>query len=155
MNKRIRKKKRKQKNRELCERYPFLIPRHIWTGDIMWNVPKSDWQYTPPYSFTELDCMPVGWRKAFGEQMCEEIREELIKANLLNKYRIAQIKEKFGGLRWYDDYGNTQIDKIIGKYEQMSERTCICCGRPVNGPIDNNGWIEPICDKCLEKISWT
>lgn len=45
---------------------------------------------------TELDAMPDGWRKAFGIQMCKEIKQELKKYNYLYKYRITQIKEKFG-----------------------------------------------------------
>lgn len=47
-------------------------------------------------SYTELDAMPDGWRKVFGIQMCKEIKQELKKYNYLYKYRITQIKEKFG-----------------------------------------------------------
>ena len=152
MNKRIKKKQIKMENKRLCKRYPFLIPRHIWTDDIIWDVPKSDWRYTQPYSWTELDCMPSGWRKAFGLQMCEEIREELIKFNYLDKYRITQIKEKYGELRWYD-FGapkDSKVWDIIEKYSEISTHTCICCGCPAE-IIDNRGWLEPICDSCLKR----
>ena len=47
-------------------------------------------------SYTELDAMDAGWRKAFGIQMCKEIKAELKKHKFLYKYRIVQIKEKFG-----------------------------------------------------------
>ena len=47
-------------------------------------------------SYTELDAMDAGWRKAFGIQMCKEIKAELKKHKFLYKYRITQIKEKFG-----------------------------------------------------------
>ena len=85
-------------NRKLIERFPFLMPRNRWTD----KVPEDF-----DYSYTELDSMPDGWRKAFGEQMCEEIREELVRANYLDQYRITQIKEKYGSLRWYD-FGCTE-----------------------------------------------
>ena len=62
-------------NRELIERYPFLMPRNCWTG----KIPEEF-----NYSYTELDAMPDGWRKAFGERMCEEIREALVEDNCLD-----------------------------------------------------------------------
>ena len=83
----------KESNQKLIERFPFLIPRNRWTGKI-----PEDYDY----SYTELDSMPDGWRKAFGEQMCEDIREELVRAEYLDQYRITQIKEKYGTLCWYD-----------------------------------------------------
>ena len=63
-------KMNKEYNKQLVEKYPFLLPRNRWTG----NVP-ADYDY----SYTELDAMPDGWRKAFGEQMGQEIAEELEK----------------------------------------------------------------------------
>lgn len=110
----------KESNQELIERFPFLIPRNRWTG----KVPEDY-----DYSYTELDSMPDGWRKAFGEQMCEDIREELVRAEYLDQYRITQIKEKYGTLCWYD-FGCTErmLRDIIPKYERLSARTCIRCG---------------------------
>jgi len=110
----------KESNQKLIERFPFLIPRNRWTG----KVPEDY-----DYSYTELDSMPDGWRKAFGEQMCEDIRDELVHAEYLNQYRISQIKEKYGTLCWYD-FGCTErmLRDIIPKYERLSARICIRCG---------------------------
>ena len=142
MNKRIKKKQANLKNKKLCKRYPFLAIRD-WKTDKLIG-----------YEFTYLDDMPNGWRKAFGIQMCEEIREVLIKGNYLNNYRIAQIKEKFGALRWYDegapDSIYREIQDIIYKYEEISECTCIWCGRPATKI--SLGWISPWCDNCADKI---
>lgn len=150
MNKRIKKKQKKMNNKKLCERYPFLIPHNRWTDKIGWD--KSN-KYTMPYCYTELDAMPNGWRKAFGIQMCEELREELIKFNYLKKYRIAQIKEKYGELRWYD-FGipkDSKIWDIIDKYTELSRHTCMICGKPAETTSDGY-WLETICDKCKNKI---
>ena len=129
-------------NRKLIERFPFLIPRNRWTD----KVPEDF-----DYSYTELDSMPDGWRKAFGGQMCEEIREELVRANYLDQYRITQIKEKYGSLRWYD-FGCTErmLCEIIPKYERLSARTCIRCGKPATNA--STIWISPYCDTCANKI---
>ena len=133
----------KESNQKLIERFPFLIPRNRWTG----KVPEDY-----DYSYTELDSMPDGWRKAFGEQMCEDIREELVCAEYLDQYRITQIKEKYGTLCWYD-FGGTErmLRDIIPKYEHLSARTCIRCGNPATKV--SIGWISPYCDTCAGKIS--
>ena len=109
-------------------------------------------------NFNELDDMPEGWRRAFGIQMCREIKQALKKTNFLYKYRITQIKEKFGDLRWYDNGSpNGVVNEIVDKYESLSARTCICCGRPAR--FITRGWISPYCENCLteegqKKADW-
>lgn len=83
-----------EENKALIVEFPFLLPRNRWTG----NVP-DDYDY----SYTELDDLPDGWRIAFGLQMCRELKEILVKGGGLDVYRITQIKEKNGTLRWYDN----------------------------------------------------
>lgn len=132
----------KETNKKLIERFPFLMPHNRWTDEV-----PEDFDY----SYTELDSMPDGWRKAFAEQMCEEIREELVRVDYLDKYRITQIKEKYGTLRWYD-FGCTErmLREIIPKYEQLSVKTCIKCGNPATKV--SAGWISPYCDACANEI---
>lgn len=100
-------------------------------------------------TYTELDAMEPGWRKAFGIQMCEEIKQALKKHNYLYKYRITQIKEKFGTLRWYDEGAPKEVHDIIDKYENLSWNTCCCCGKPATKIT--SGWISPYCDDCFPK----
>lgn len=99
--------------------------------------------------YTELDAMPKGWRKCFGIQMYKEIKASLKGHNYLKEYRITQIKEKFGGLRWYDAGAPEEVNKIIQKYEYISEKTCIVCGRPATKI--SRGWISPYCDDCYKR----
>ena len=128
-------------NRWLCYKYPWLIPHNRWTDE---EDPEYD------YSYTELDSMPNGWRRTFGEQMCEEIQKLLEEADWVDKYRILQIKEKFGSLRWYDssvpESIRERLDKVIQKYEEISARTCFICGAPATKI--SMSWICPWCDKC-------
>ena len=130
-------------NKNLCEKYPFLVPRNRFSGEVVENY---------DYSYTELDEMPDGWRKAFGEQICEEIQRELNKLPDKDRlsYRILQIKEKFGYLRWYTNWSTIGLDNIIRKYEQISERTCIKCGAAATKI--SNGWISPWCDECAKEV---
>ena len=129
-------------NKSLIEKYPWLYPRYEWSGEKV-----KDFDYT----WTELDAMPDGWREAFGELLCEEIQKELEKYNFVNEYSIAQIKEKFGGLRWYDNGvpSECKIHEIIENYSACSEYICISCGE-LDVPC-TDGWIIPVCKKCIKK----
>ena len=129
-------------NKELIEKYPFLICKNRWTGE-----PIDGYE-----DVTELEALPVGWKKAFGEQLCEEIQNELNKMDpvLASDYRILQIKEKYGSLCWYCNWDTDEISKIIRKYEKLSERTCVKCGAPATKI--SLGWISPWCDECAKEV---
>lgn len=133
---------------ELPKRKIKSLPWAIW-----FYVVKFVGDYIVPVfhcipTFTELDAMPYGWRKAFGIQMCEDIKAQLKKEHCLYKYRIMQIKDKWGGLRWYDLGSSKEIQKIIAKYESLSFNTCIDCGKPATKI--SSGWISPYCDDCYD-----
>ena len=147
----------KQKNRELCERYPFLIPWNRWSGKLITDCATGEDGYWPDdpeshpeydYEYTELDNMPDGWRKAFGEQMCEELRAALLQDGDLDRYKVVQCKEKYGTLRWYNNgtVVGSHVPDIEQKYERMSEHTCIVCGKPATRIT--LGWISPYCEDC-------
>lgn len=118
-----------------------------WPGNPE-EIPEYDYEYT------ELDNMPDGWRIAFGEEMCEEIRNALIESGgekLLNEYRVTQIKEKYGELRWYDDWTTEKVSQIIDKYTKASRHICIECGEPA--VYFSTGWISPWCEECSKHIN--
>lgn len=96
----------RQFNKSLCKKYPFLIPRNRWSGEIV-----EDYDY----SWTELDALSYGWYLTFGLEIVEEIYQELKKFDFVDKYKISQIKEKYGTLRWYD-FG-TPVGKKSEEYD--------------------------------------
>lgn len=55
-----------------------------------------------------------------------------------------QVKEKFGGLRFYYNGGDDHIQGVVNMAESMSYRTCEECGAP--GKSNNEGWIRTLCD---------
>ena len=99
---------------------------------------------------TELDAMPKGWRKAFGLSICRDIKAELKKhKGALRKYRITQIKEKFGGLEWYDWWSTEKMYKEIKpKYHSLSMKTCINCGKPAE--YISKVYVSPYCSDCAK-----
>lgn len=99
-------------------------------------------------TYTELDSMDSGWRKSFGMQMCKDIKKVLLKdtgIKGLYNYRIVQIKEKYGQLRWYDVWTTKSVMEVITKYEKISEHTCITCGKEAVG--HSTGYILPYCEE--------
>lgn len=132
-----------EENKLLVKEYPFLLPRNRFTDKV-----PTDYNYT----YTELDDMPEGWRIAFGEKLCAELKEALGEKNI-NNYRITQIKEKYGTLRWYDKANTKAGYNVLHKYESLSAVTCIECGKPATKIT--RGWVSPYCDEHFPVESMT
>lgn len=72
-------------------------------------------------------------------------------------YRIVQIKEKFGGLRYYYessyDFGNIirdVMDSVVIAAEYKCSITCEVCG--AGGKIQyNGGWWKTLCEEHMTK----
>jgi len=62
--------------------------------------------------------------------------------------RASQVKEKFGGLRFYMTCGTDEIYDLTDKAEALSYKTCEECGKP--GEERHGGWIRTLCDYCHE-----
>lgn len=122
--------------KRLVERYPYLLPRNVWTD----KVPE-DYNYTYIRSLE----LPNGWRRLFL-QMCEDIRQPLIDANYLDKFRFSQIKEKYNLMRCYHFGAPEEVDNIINKYEQMAYYVCTRCGKPAT--CETQGYFASYCDDC-------
>ena len=58
----------------------------------------------------------------------------------------TQVKEKFGGLRFYYQGGDATIDGMVGLAESLSYKICETCGN--KGKAYNDGWIRTHCEKC-------
>lgn len=56
----------------------------------------------------------------------------------------TQVKEKFGGLRFYYDGGDDIIDGMVRMAESWASNTCEECGAP--GKQNSQGWIRTLCD---------
>jgi len=63
----------------------------------------------------------------------------------------AQVKEKFGGLRFYVNSGTDQQHTIIDYVESMSYTICETCGTSQNVKAYHKGWRRTLCPSCNEK----
>lgn len=57
---------------------------------------------------------------------------------------VLQVKEKFGGLRFYVAGGSDDLYDAIEEAESRSFTICECCGAP--GELRKDGWWKTLCD---------
>jgi hypothetical protein len=97
--------------------------------------------------FPGMIAPPIGWI-----ELCLALDEEL--ATLIPDYTIAQVKEKFGGLRFYigtygiphDDPRYAMARTFIANYENASTMVCQVCGNPGENRANTLGWAATLCD---------
>src|SRR5271157_5985448 len=58
---------------------------------------------------------------------------------------VFQVKEKFGGLRFYIGSANEAIYERIDTAGEESFETCEQCGAP--GMLREGGWLKTLCDE--------
>ena len=58
---------------------------------------------------------------------------------------VLQIKEKFGGLRFYCSGGNSETAAMIRMAEAWASKTCEECGD--RGKSRSGGWVKTLCDE--------
>jgi hypothetical protein len=97
---------------------------------------KSD---RTPFSLFFVEC-GEGWGDIIYN-LCKEL--EALQPNLI----IFQIKEKFGGLRFYTQGHTKQSDQLIRKAEEEAWHTCEVCGKPGSN-FSDKGWLKVRCEEC-------
>jgi len=82
------------------------------------------------------------------ETLCGQIQHHIDwknkKTMIVPQVNVAQIKEKFGGLRFYYDGGDEYISGLVSMAESWAACSCETCGTP--GERREGGWIRTLCD---------
>lgn len=92
-------------------------------------------------------CVGEGWWPIL-ESLCANIQNHIDWKNKnsveVSQVTVAQIKEKFGGLRFYYDGGDDRVYGMVRMAESWAAKTCETCGAP--GKSREGGWIKTLCD---------
>lgn len=64
---------------------------------------------------------------------------------------VVQVKEKFGGLRFYTHNGDGFDQDDIRAAEGLSFKTCEWCGTKGGPDTTNTGWMLTLCPPCIER----
>lgn len=118
----------------LCERYPKLFvdrnghPAHT---AMCWGFECGD-----------------GWFDLI-DTLCGTIQRYIDQnsrpGNEIPQVVVEQVKEKFGGLRFYTQGGDRLTTGMVWFAEEMSHKICEVCGAP--GKRRGHGWIYTACDE--------
>ena len=85
----------------------------------------------------------VGWYP-----LIKNLIDELIRLGW--DKQVTQVKEKFGGLRFYINGGSNEIYNKITEAEKLSHETCELCGK--KGELRTKiRWFTTLCDEHYEQ----
>ena len=135
-------------DKKLCETYPKIFKMRNASAQetcMCWGFEHGDgW-----YDIIDAACKNiqnhVNWKRKtdpFSSMTDEEFDE-------IHQPIAAQVKEKFGGLRFYVDNADEYTEGVIALAESLSYRTCEKCGN--KGIMRKGGWIKTLCDGCNSK----
>jgi hypothetical protein len=87
------------------------------------------------------------------EALCGQIQHHIDWKNktseVVAQVTVGQIKEKFGGLRFYYSGGDDEISGMVSMAESWAARSCETCGN--RATKQTTGWIKNLCDKHFEE----
>ena len=124
---------KKELDEKICKKYPKIFAQR--------NYPMTEtamcWGF---------EC-GNGWYDLI-DNLCADLQAHCDKNNVT--IEVCQVKEKYGGLRFYVMGGDDHCDELINKAEQQSYNICEICGE--KGELNKEDrWLMVRCDKCKEK----
>jgi hypothetical protein len=109
----------------------------------------ADFQQAFPKLYREVRCgfyCPEGW-----VDIVWRLSEQLEPLGV----ECDQVKEKFGGLRFYtsgtEDPNDKRIDDLIRQAEHEAERTCDICGNPGKLGMFTKFYVRALCPEHTPK----
>jgi len=115
----------KENTNLLFEKYPNLFPN---------GSKVNPMESLMVYGFECGD----GWINLI-DKLCSDI------TNLKTECMVVQVKEKFGGLRFYTEGTSNEVFDLIRKAEEDSFNICEICGES-GKLIDFHGWMMVRCN---------
>jgi len=142
----------KKKTEELFERYPKIFRQRILPmseTSMCWGFSCGDgW-------FNIIDCLCFTLQ-AHVDQLTvdwdlhkDKVEKPKWLLEPIPQVEATQVKEKFGGLKFYVDSSDDYILGAINFAEALSYKTCEDCGS--RGETNKVGWISTLCVPCREE----
>ena len=125
----------KELDEKLCKKYPKIFVNRnesMQKTAMCWGFECGD-----------------GWYWLI-DRLCSNLQWSTDHNNSKGKYPqivAVQVKEKFGGLRFYTESEAEAQSAVISFVETLSEHTCEKCGSTKNIG-KTQGWITTLCKEC-------
>lgn len=123
---------------KLEKTYPKMFPNglgYISTGPGWWPIIEELCSAIETHT---------NWTNKRRKELLESNPYEAKIPNEVSQVVVDQIKEKFGGLRFYYHGGDDFIRGLVRMAESWASKSCEQCGAP--GVIRRGGWIRTLCD---------
>lgn len=124
----------------LCAKYPkIFVNRHadMQTTAMCWGFECGDGWFQVLDSLCGQIQHYTDWKNRSAEAGYKDFKP-------VPQVVAVQVKEKFGGLRFYYDGGDEHISGMVRMAESWAANTCEECGSP--GKTRHGGWIRTLCD---------
>lgn len=125
-----------EKDEELCKKFPKIFKDRYASMQetcMCWGFECGDGWYDLIYTL----CKDIQF---YIDHNMKDIPEE-------EKQVVAsQVKEKYGGLRFYFSGGDEHIEGMVSFAESMSYQICEGCGNKAK--TYNDGWSRTNCESC-------
>lgn len=135
---------REELDRELCEKYPKIFAdryKPMNETAMCWGFSCGEGWYQIIDSLCGQIQHYVDWK--------QEQKDKYGRGDGCSQVVADQVKEKFGGLRFYYHGGDAVVDGMVRMAESWAATTCEECGNP--GKMRHGGWIRTLCDKHEEE----
>jgi len=129
-----------QLDQQLVEKYPEIFrDRHapMTQTAMCWGFDCGDGWYQILDSLCGQIQNHIDWNNKNFEKGYAQYKQ-------VPQVVATQVKEKFGGLRFYYDGGDDQIHGMVRMAESWAANTCEECGAP--GTMRHGGWVRTLCD---------
>ena len=131
---------RDELDKQLCEKYPKIFrDRHspMTETAMCWGFECGDGWHQIIDSLCSQIQHHINWK--------QEQKEKYSRGEGCRQVVAMQVKEKFGGLRFYYNGGDEKIDGMVRMAESWAANTCETCGKP--GRLRGRGWLYTACDE--------
>lgn len=119
-----------------------MINRGRWKDELKDRL-DSEWK--KPVNLPHAISVGKGWKTIICD-LVDRLDETKI------PYKILQVKEKFGTLRFYLDREDESggFSKAVNQAMKASKVTCEDCG--ARGKLRGDGWVRTLCVPCNKKF---
>jgi hypothetical protein len=131
---------REELDEQLCKKYPLIFKnRH---GDIRETLMCFGFEHGDGW-YQILDSL-CGNIQSYIDWNNKNFDKGYTQYKQIPQVVAVQVKEKFGGLRFYYDGGDDHISGMVRMAESWASHTCEVCGAP--GKLRGQGWVYTACD---------
>ena len=132
---------REELDNALCVKYPKIFAQRnasMMETAMCWGFCCGDGWYDILDSLCNQIQHHIDWK--------QEQKEKYNRGEGCAQVVAVQVKEKFGGLRFYYDGGDDMIDGMVRMAESWASHTCETCGDKGKHRV-TGGWHYVACDK--------